>query len=257
MAISLSSLKRGKENKPPRIILYGDNGIGKTTFAAGAPNPVMIQTEDGIGELEIPRFPLAKTYDEVKASLETLVNENHDFQTVEIDSMDWMERLIFKKVCEDKGKDSIEEIGYAKGYTFALKYWDEIIDLLDRLRDEKQMIILLLGHVQTKRFDPPDGDSYDRYRFDMHDKSSSVLLDWADCVLFAKYKVFTKKSGDGFNQRSQAVAPPGEDRFLYTQERPSHWAKNRYSLPYEIPFRKEDSWKTFMDALINSSTLKN
>ena len=247
MAINLKSLQHGQENKPPRIIIYGENGIGKTTFAAQAPSPVLIQTEDGLGQLDIPRFPLATTYQDVIDSLDSLEKEKHDFSTVIIDSLDWLEKLIFQKVAEDEGKEVIEEIAYGKGYVFALGLWDNVANKLNWLRNNKQMLVILVGHSLIKTFNSPDTESYDRYRLDLHDKSASFIRDWADCILFAKYKVFTKTSAD---QRTTKATNSAQNlRFLYTEERPTHWAKNRYSLPYELPFEKQTSWATFAAAM--------
>ncbi len=117
----LSKVTRNKA-KTERVIIYGESGLGKTTFATSAPNPIVIQTEDGLGEIDVPCFPLAESYLDVMKALDSLANENHDFKTVVIDSLDWLESLIWKQVCTDNKVPSIEKIGYGRGYNEALVF---------------------------------------------------------------------------------------------------------------------------------------
>ena len=114
MAISLSQLTRANQPKPPRITIHGVAGVGKTTFAAQAYKPVFIQTEDGLGTLNANHFPLARTFEEVLDALAALYTEEHDFKTVVIDSVDWLEPLIWGKACRDNGWASIEDAGYSR-----------------------------------------------------------------------------------------------------------------------------------------------
>lgn len=249
MAISLKDItKTGQELKPQRIILYAVNGFGKTTFASQSCKPYVIQTEDGVGRLSYDRTSICRKLSDVTSALHLLATEEHSYESVWIDTLDALETLIFDRVCEDKGVKNIEDIGYAKGPTFALSYWAEILLALDYLRDQKNMWVGLTAHSLIKTFNPPDAESYDRYRLDMHDKSASRVKDWSDIILFGNYKLYTKKSGEGFHERHQAI---GEgERVIYTEERPSHWGKNRWGLPYELALPLEDSWGTFYRALM-------
>lgn len=246
--ITLSSLRKGPEKKPPRIVVYGPQGIGKTTFAAHAPSPVFIQTEDGIGILDYPRFPICQTYEEVLSCFSALANEPHEFRTVVIDTLDALEKLIFKKVAQDHGKTSIEQIGYAKGYIFALEYWDQIKQALDYLREAKGMFVLLVGHSLIKQYNSPDTDPFDRYKLDLHEKAVSSLFDWCDAVLFANYKTFLKEA-DSKTGKARGIGT-GERR-LYTEERPAYLAKNRYRLPPEMSFDWQSFSSALRDALMN------
>lgn len=245
--ITLTSLKKGPEKKPPRLILYGPQGIGKTTFAAQAPAPVFIQTEDGIGVLDYPRFPLCQSWEDIIGCLSALATEEHNFKTVVIDTLDQLEKLIFKKVSQDHGKTSIEQIGYAKGYIFALEYWEQLKQALDYLREAKGMFVLLIGHSLIKQYNSPDTDPYDRYRLDLHEKAVMSLFDWADGILFANYKTFLKES-DSKTGKGRGIGT-GERR-LYAEERPAYLAKNRYRLPPELPF----DWTAFSDAFKSALT---
>ena len=103
MALSLASLQRTNVLKPPRILIYGVAGVGKTTFASQAPSPVFLWTEDGAGTLDVTGFPLATSFDDVLQALSALYSEDHGFQTVVIDSLDWLEPLVWRHVCRQHG----------------------------------------------------------------------------------------------------------------------------------------------------------
>ena len=134
----LDNIQTGRENKPPRIMIYGSEGVGKSTFGASAPGAIFIQTEDGLGEIDCRKFPLAHSLSEVIAELTALRDEAHEFQTVVVDSVDWLERLIFDEVCREYGVRSIEKAdgGYGKGYTHALTHWRKVVNLLQELREQ-------------------------------------------------------------------------------------------------------------------------
>ena len=150
----LNSVKRNKA-KTERVIIYGESGLGKTTFATSAPNPIVIQTEDGLGEIDVPCFPLAESYIDVMKALDSLANEDHDFKTVVIDSLDWLETLIWKQVCTDNKVSSIEKIGYGRGYNEALVFWSYFFDELNKCRD-KGMLVIMTAHSQVNKVEDPE-----------------------------------------------------------------------------------------------------
>lgn len=234
MAKSLADIQTGTTNLPPRIVLYGTQGVGKTTFGANAPKPIMIQTEDGEGMIDCPRFGLAHTYNEVLEALIALSNEDHDYLTLILDSLDWLEPLIQTKVAQDHGFSNIEDFGYGKGYSIALDEWANFVSALNYLRREKKMTVILTAHAQVKRYDDPSNEPYDRYLMAMHKGSTAKMLEWADCVLFANYRVATKETEAGFNNKKTRAIGAGE-RIVFTEERPAFVAKNRFSMPPELP----------------------
>lgn len=223
----------GKVVAPRRIMMYGLQGIGKSTFGAMAPKPIFIQTEDGLGDIECDKFPLSLTYLSVMQNMESLYTEEHPYKTVVIDSLDWLEKLIWADVCKRRNVDNIESIEFQKGYLFAITQWREILAALTALRDEKGMSCILVAHSQIKRFDNPETESYDRYTPNLHKAAAAVIQEWCDEVLFATYKVYTKESGTGFKKTSKGIG--GDDRVIRTTERPAHSAKNRLGLPDELP----------------------
>jgi hypothetical protein len=241
MAISLASLNRTTALKPPRVLIHGVHGVGKTTFAAGAPDPVFILTEDGLGTLDVPHFPLARTLDDVMQALAALYTEEHAFRTLVVDSADWLEPLIHARVCKDQGWSSIEDAGYGKGYVHAL---DQYIEGLNALRDDKRMAIVQIAHTDIKRFDSPESEPYDRYVIKLHTKASALLQEHSDIVLFANYRISTVKSDVGFNKKVTRALGSGE-RLLHTAERPAFLAKNRYGLSDTL----EMSWSALAGAM--------
>jgi len=238
---------KGKKNSPPRIMIYGHPGIGKSTFCSGAPNPVFVQTEDGLDQIESAKFPLAKNYLEVIKYLDCLIDESHEFQTIVIDSLDWLERLIHRDLCNTFSTDSIEKImgGYGKGYVAALKSWDEIIKKLEWLRDEKNMAVILTCHAKIEKYEDPEG-SYDRNTIKLHRTISGPLIEWCDAILFATKKIRREKEQQGFGkERNIAKSSKNDDRVIICYTQLQTIAKNRYGISEEIPL----SWEDFFQSI--------
>ncbi|MBF0140229.1 MAG: ATP-binding protein [Magnetococcales bacterium] len=248
MAISLLSLCSHLALKAPRITTYGVAGVGKTSFGASAPKPVFILTEDGLGRIQATSFPLAKTFSDVMSAIDALLQEQHDFETVVIDSLDWLEPLVWADVCRQQGVENLENIGYGKGYVFALDLWRAYLDKLDRLRDEKNMVVIQIAHSIIKRFDSPEHEPYDRYEIKLHAKAAALVQEHSDCVLFANYRISTTKADVGFKKTVNRAVGSGE-RVLYTQEKPAFLAKNRYNLPPELPM----DWSVLQGCLTGQS----
>ena len=245
MAISLSSISRNRAQKAPRIVLYGVQGVGKTSFGCGAPAPIVQPIEDGLSHLpDIPAFPLVKSYDEAIEGLGALYAEDHDFKTLVVDTLDWLEPLVWQKTAQAQGKDSIEDFGYGKGYVEAVRYWRDYIEGLDALRNDKNMAIVLIAHCEIKRFDDPLNEPYDRYQIKLHKTASAIFQEWADCVLFANEQTVIQKSDAGFNKKVARGISTGR-RLLHTVMSPAHYAKNRFSLPATIDL----NWQAFESAL--------
>ena len=236
MSFDLKSIRKNEALLAPRIMLYGVEGIGKSTFGAGAPNPIFILTEDGLGSLKVDHFPIAKTVDDVMSAIGTLHVEKHDFATVVIDSLDWLESIIWHEV---ESKYDAKELAYGKGAIITADRWREILDGLDALRNDRNMAVILIAHSTIKRFDSPEVEPYDRYQPKLQERSGAVIREWADAVLFANYKTIVKKDDVGFNKTSNRGISTGE-RLLYTNERPAYMAKNRYNLPDVIPMTWDD-----------------
>ena len=166
-----------------------------------------------------------------------------------IDSLDWLERLIFDEVCKEFGVRSIEKAdgGYGKGYVDALVHWRKVLSLLDDLRNQRGMMVILVAHAKVERFEDPENMAYDRYAPRLHKHAASLISEWVDAVMFAMKRMRVSKDGD-----ARAIASPigadGGERILRTNGSPACVAKNRFGLPNEIPLQ----WDAFLQAYQNS-----
>jgi hypothetical protein len=244
MAISLASLRTSTSLTPPRLLTYGVAGVGKTLFATSAPRPAVIQTEDGLGTISASTFGVLRSFDEVMEAISSLYSEPHDFQTVVVDSLDWLEPLIWQHTAQLHNQPNIEAFGYGKGYAAAADTWRSVLEGLNALRDERGMAVILLAHAEIKRFDSPETEPYDRYQPKLHRSASALVQEHVDAVLFANYRVTTMKSDVGFNKKV-VRGVSGGDRLLHTVERPAFLAKNRFGLPETLPL----SWPDFAAAV--------
>ncbi|MDA1232990.1 MAG: ATP-binding protein [Planctomycetota bacterium] len=250
----LTKIQRGKQPLPPRLLLYGTEGIGKSTFGSQCPAPIFIQTEDGLSEIDCDKFPLATSFDDVVACVNSLLTDPHEYQTVVIDSLDWLERLIWDDLCKQYNVTSIEKVdgGYAKGYTHALTHWRHLLSLLNRLRLERGMVVLCIAHTKIEKFEDPEATAYDRYSPRLHKHACSLVCEWADAVMFATRKIRVQTEDAGFNRKrgvAFGIGKDGGERMLRTIGGPSCVAKNRFSLPEQLPL----SWPAFMAAFTNPS----
>ena len=239
----MDTITVGKQPQPPRLMIYGSEGVGKSTFAASAPNPIFVQTEDGLSEIDCAKFPLCASYADVVEQLKAIRDGEHEFQTLVIDSLDWLERLIWDRVCQDYGVKSIEKAdgGYGKGYSHALTYWREIVKLLNEVRAKRQMAIILVAHAKVERFEDPENPAYDRYQPRLHKAANSLICEWVDAVLFASRRMRV----DANTGRAAPIGADGGERILRTNGSPACNAKNRYSLPSEMAL----SWSAFIEGM--------
>ena len=241
MGFDLKSISRNDTMSAPRVLVYGIEGIGKSTFAAGAPDPIFILTEDGLGSLDVEHFPIAQSLDNVMDAIGSLYAEDHPYKTVVLDSLDWLEAIIHREMEE---KYDAKDLAYGKGAMIAAQKWREVLDGMNALRNDKKMIVILLAHNTIKRFDSPEVEPFDRYQPKLQERSSAVVREWADAVMFANYKTIVKKDDVGFNKTVARGISSGE-RMLFTTERPAYMAKNRYNLPDSIPL----NWDAFANAI--------
>ncbi|HMJ11624.1 MAG TPA: ATP-binding protein [Polyangiaceae bacterium] len=248
--MKLAAVTKGRVERPIRVLLYGVEGVGKSTFAAAAPNPIFIAAEDGTAQLDVARFPESKTWSDVLDALDELIVGEHDYQTVVVDTLDWLEPLCWACVVEKANSPkvkSVEDLGYGKGYVAALDEWRGLLARFEQLRTKRGMHVIFLAHSWIKAFKNPEDEDYDRYELKLHAKAGGLLKEWADAVLFARYETFTNT--DDKTKRTRGVSTGA--RVVHTQRTAAWDAKNRYDLPATLPL----DWSAFTDAVKAQSPL--
>jgi len=184
---------------------------------------------------------LATTSKHVFQAIETLYTQEHDFQTVVLDSADWYEQILQREI---ESTHDAKDLAFGKGTLILAERWKQLLDGLNALRNDKGMAVILIGHCQIKRFESPETESYDRYEPKCQGRASALIQEWADAVLFANYRVMVRKEDAGFNKSVAKGMTTGE-RLLHTQETPAYLAKNRYALPQSLPL----DWSAFQTAM--------
>lgn len=244
----LSAIRKSNAFVPPqKIVIYGVGGIGKTTFGATFPGAVLLPVEDGAHAIDMNALPLATSYQAIIDAITALHGE-HPYKTLVVDSLDWMENLVWDETCRANEKPSIESFGYGKGYLEADKYWRVVMGGLDSLRANKGMGVVLLAHSEIKTITPPDSDGYDRYQMRLHKRALGLWSEWSDFLLFLTFKVALKKEDKGYgNDRTRATG--SGDRVIHTSERPAWMAKSRWPLPDEIWIGHDKAFAAFHKAL--------
>jgi AAA domain len=219
---------------PPISSIHGLPGVGKTTLAQNFPKPVFVQTEDGCPSgLEIETFGLRETFTSVVQAIKDLGNENHEYQTCVVDSLDKLEKLIFAELCAQRGYASIESPGYGRGYVEADSMWLDFLRGCDWLRRNRRMIIVLLAHSEITTINDPRVASYTSYQLRLHKRARALVEDTADLIGFLATDVVVKNEQGGFG-KTRARADGGSTRWLHTEGRPAFIAKNRYGMPERI-----------------------
>jgi len=249
--MKLKGVTSGRVVRPRKILLYGVHGIGKSSFAAKAPNPIFIQTEEGTNDLEVDRFPLCKTMTRVDWCITQLLEEEHDYKTVVIDSADMLGAVINKQVCEQMDVPSIEDIPYGKGHEYSYSQWNSLLGDIELLQEKRDMTVIFIAHSKIVEFQDPSSDTYHKYTNNLHINKKGIgvgarIQEWCDEVLFANYKTHTRITDKSIGKEAVKAVGSGE-RVIYTEQRASFDAKNRLGLPYELPMDKDLGYQVYAD----------
>lgn len=246
---SLDNVVSSKRWTPVKAVIYGVPGVGKTSFAGTFPKPILVRVEDGANALDIPTFPaVVQNVQMLNRAIMALQSSNHDFRTVIIDSLDWLEPLVQDYLCRKEGKANIEAWGYGKGYIMLDTVWRNITAALDRLQ-KRGLNVLCISHAQAVTFDPPDSDPYVTYSLKLQKRAAAIWTEWADAIWFLNFhKHIVPGSGD---KPGKALGDGG--RVVYCASRPAYTAKSRWSMPDEIYIGQDMRWTAFHDALKEAS----
>ena len=244
-------IKSGKKPKPLRIGIHGVGGSGKSTFGK---NGLFLDIEGGIDNIDCMSIDLVgKGTSDVMAALRYIYKEAETIQNelIVLDSLDWLEKILWESVLEDekfntKSFTSIEEFGYQKGYIYCLKFWKEILNALEAIR-QKGFHILLICHSQIIKTEYPNLDPYDMITLKLNKHIRGTILEWCDIVGYVAPEIFTTKSGDAFGNTKYKPTTTGR-RMLFLGNDPSYESKSRLALPEALPL----DWKDFTSAIADA-----
>ena len=226
-------ITRGVTAKPVKAVVYGPEGVGKTTFASAWPGAVFIDVEGGSNHYDVARMPRPETW----SQLLEIVNACAEFPeigTVIVDTADAAEALCMRHILLEKKWKSIEDAGYGKGYTYLQEEFSKLLHSLDGCVNAGKNA-LIVAHAQIRKFEQPDElGAYDRWELKLQKKDAPLVKEWSDLLLFANYKTDTMKDDNG-----KYRATGGKRRMMYTSHTAAYDAKNRFGLADELPFEFE------------------
>jgi hypothetical protein len=221
----------GKEKRPLKVVIYGPEGIGKSTFASQFPDPLFIDTEGGTSNLDIRRIKCNKSWDELISIVKEIIANPTICQTVVLDTADWAETLCTNAVCEKYRKNNIEDFGYGKGYVYLVDEFSKLLTLMDQLI-EVGINVVITAHAKPRKFElPEEQGAFDRYEMKLTKQVAPVIKEWSDALFFVNYKIYVVTTENN-SKKAQ-----GGKRVLYTTHNPTYDAKNRFDLPEELELK--------------------
>lgn len=242
MTLNITS---GKKENPLKIIVYGVESVGKTTFAANAPDALIIDLEQGSTNIDANRIEGINDYDELIGTLREIYKEGVEYKTIVVDSVEMVEKFCQQKIVKDADVDSIEKVGggYGKGYTASAELFFKVLNALNALW-KKGYHIIVIGHAEIKTYINPEGTDYDRFKLRLDKRNEPVIKEWAEANLFMNFETFVDKGQDGFDKDKGKGRSLGR-RCVYTVRQAAYDAKNRYGLPDKIVISKDEPFNSF------------
>lgn len=218
-----------------KIVVYGPEGIGKSTFASKFPEPVFIDTEGSTKDMDVARTEAPTSWNMLMEQVKYIKSHPDICKTLVLDTADWAEMLCTESVCSQSQKAGIEDFGYGKGYVYLAEEFGRLLNLLSEVIDNG-IHVVVNAHAKMRKFEQPDEmGAYDRWELKLQKQTAPLLKEWADMVLFANYKTIVVNVDGQGTQKGKNKAQGGR-RVMYTSHHPCWDAKNRYGLPEELSF---------------------
>lgn len=232
-------ITRGVIRSAKKVVIYGPEGIGKTTFASQFPDPLFIDTEGSTKELDVARLPVPSSWAMIKKETRYVLQHPDCCKTLVIDTADWAEKMAIQSVLDEHNKSGIEDFGYGNGYRYVFERFGELLNLLNEVVSAGVNVVLT-AHATLKKFEQPDElGAYDRYSMKLIDSPktsiSAAVKEWADMVLFANYKTIVIT-----DSKTKKTKAHGGARVMYTTHHSCWDAKNRFGLQDELPFKYDE-----------------
>ncbi len=222
------NITEGKIHRAEKVVIYGSEGIGKTTIAAQFPNPLFIDTEGGTAQLDVRRIDRPKSWEELLGIIKEVAANPDICKTLVLDTTDWAERLAVDKVCGDYHIKSIEGANYGKGYVYLADEFNELLRAFDKVIDSGTNVVIT-AHAKMRKFEQPDEQgAYDRWEMKLSKQVAPLVKEWCDMLLFINYKTYVVTTENN-TKKGQ-----GGKRVIYTSHHPCWDAKNRHGLPSEM-----------------------
>lgn len=248
------NITKGKIPAAVRLVAYGAEGIGKSTFASKFPDPLFIDVEGGTKQLDVARFPTPGTWGDLLEEIDAVIEEPEVCKTLVIDTIDRAEMLLINRLLQEGGVDSIEKYGggYGKGYTaLQERFQKDFLNKLDRVI-AKNVNVVLLAHAQMRKLESPDEPPYDRWELKVSKKVAPIVKEWSDVLLFMNYDVMVVEENGKNKAKGKAR------RKMHANHRPTYDAKNRYGLPddMDLDFKAiEPIFQGLVDKMKENSSL--
>ena len=219
------NITKGKINRAQKVVIYGSEGIGKSSLAANFPNPLFIDTEGGTAQMDVRRIDKPQSWEELLAIVQEVAVTPDVCKSLILDTADWAEQLIVTFLCAKYKQNSIESFGYGKGYTYLAEEFTKLLNAFDRVITA-DIHVVITAHAKMRKFEQPDEmGAYDRWEMKLSKQVAPLLKEWCDLLLFCNYQTFVVTSENN-TQKAQ-----GGKRVMYTSHHPAWDAKNRVHLP--------------------------
>lgn len=221
----------GKISGAHKVVIYGPEGIGKSTLASHFPRPLYIDTEGSTKHLDVSRTERPTSWAMLMEQVRYVRSDPSVCSTLIIDTADWAEQLCISDVCAKRKVSGIEDFSYGKGYVYLAEEFGRLLNLLEEIV-ERGVNVVLTAHAKMRKFEQHDEmGAYDRWELKLQKQTAPLVKEWADMVLFANYKTMSVAADD----KGKKFKAQGGRRVIYTSHHPCWDAKNRVGLKDEIP----------------------